>query len=260
MTLKIGSILEHYTPLYCFSKKIYDRYYSILRLQHIEEILFGTKAREREWTMRDVQSAKKYWATRNNPAQVFFAEIMCGFDFSPMSILEIGSNCAPNLYQLAKKLPNAKIVGIDINKIAVQKGNEWLKQEDISNVKLLVSKADELTQFSDKSFDVVFTWAVLLLVGPDKIEEVMKEMLRITRKKLIMLEYFDKDANKDSRGLGVYCDCYWKRDYVALLKQVIPKFSEDMIHISKFPEDLWSPGIGGGSIIEFDMEFEEGRV
>lgn len=257
MTQKIGCVLKWCPPLYQFSKKIYDTYYPVLRLRHLEEIMFGTRAREREWAMRDLQSAKNYWANRNNPAQVFFAENMCRFNFSPTSILEIGSNCGPNLYQLAKKFPNVKIVGIDINEIAVQKGNEWFKQEGISNVKLLVSRADELKQFPDKSFDVVFTWAVLLLVGPDKIEEVMKEMFRITRTKLLLLEYFDEYVDKDPQGLGVYCGGYWKRDYVALLKQFIPNFPEDRIHISKFPEDLWSPAEGGGTLIEFDMEVEK---
>ena len=175
---------------------------------------------------------------------------MCNFNFGPTSILEIGSNYGPNLYQLAKKFPSAEIVGVDVNKIAVQKGNEWFKQEGISNVKLLVSKADELKQFPDKSFDVVFAWAVLIFIGPDKIKEVMKEMIRITRKRLILLEKYGKDKNK---GLGFYHGIYWKRDYVALLRQFIPDFPEDKIHITKFPEDLWNPG-GGGTLVEFIME------
>ena len=260
ITQKIGRILEQCPPLYHFSKTIYDKYYPILRLRHLEEILFGTKAREREWTMRDIHSAKNYWANRDNPVQVFFAEKICNFNFYPTSFLEIGSNCGPNLYQLAKKFSHAEIVGIDINKIAVQKGNEWFKQEGIPNVKLLVSRADDLKQFSDKSFDVVFTWAVLIYIGPDKIKKVMKEMIRITRKRLILLEMHDKDTNRDPQGLGVYCNIYWKRDYVALLRQFIPNYHKDKIHISKFPEDMWSPGVGGGTLIEFDMTLEEGSV
>ena len=150
--------------------------------------------------------------------------------------------------------------GLLVARIAVQKGNEWLKQEGISNVKLLVSRADELKQFPDKRFDVVFAGAVLLYVGPDKIGQVMKEMSRITRTKLLLLEYFNEDMDKNSQGLGIYCGCYWKRDYVALLKQFIPNFPEDRIHISKFPEDLWSPAEGGGTLIEFDMTLEEWGV
>ena len=78
-------------------------------------------------------------------------------EFSPSSVLEIGSNCGPNLYILARRFPDAELKGIDINSDAVQKGNEWFSDEHISNVKLMVGKADDLQQFQDKSFDVVFT-------------------------------------------------------------------------------------------------------
>ncbi|NQE46619.1 hypothetical protein C5S31_11420 [ANME-1 cluster archaeon GoMg2] len=46
----------------------------------------------------------------------------------------------------------------------------------------------------------------------------------------------------------------------ALLKQFVPEFPADKVHITKFPEDLWSPGVGGGALIEFDMTLEEGDV
>jgi ubiquinone/menaquinone biosynthesis C-methylase UbiE len=162
---------------------------------------------------------------------------------------------------LAKKFPDAeKIIGIDINPMAVKKGNEWLAQEGISNVKLLEGKADELGQFQDRSFDVVFTDAVLIYIGPDKIKDVMKEMVRVSRRALIFVEWYSEYQREDPQGLGVYCNVYWKRDYVALLRQFIPNYPEDKIHISKFPEDMWSPGVGGGTLIEFDMTLEEGGV
>ena len=133
-------------------------------------------------------------------------------NLNPNSILEIGCNCGPNLYLLAKKFLNAEIIGIDINSMAVQKGNEWLAQEGFSNVKLLESKADELGQFQDKSFDVVFTDAVLIYIGPDKIKEIIENMIRITRKALILMEWhsFEPD-HKDPFGLGVYHFGCWKR-------------------------------------------------
>ena len=142
----------------------------------------------------------------------------------------------PNLCLLAKKLPDAEIRGIDINTIAVQKGNEWLAQEGISNVKLLAGKADELDQFQDKSFDVVFTDAVLIYIGPDKIKEIMKEAIRIARRALILVEWHCFESQKDPHGLGVFYLGCWKRDYVALLKQFV---SEEQIHVTKTPEDVW---------------------
>ena len=114
------------------------------------------------------------------------------------------------------------MMGIDINSMTVQKGNEWLAQEGISNVKLLEGKAGELGCFKDKSFDIVFTDAVLIYIGPDKIKDVMGEMIRLTRKALILMEWHSfEPERKDLKGLGVYHSGYWIRDYAALLKQFV---------------------------------------
>ena len=48
-------------------------------------------------------------------------------------------------------------------------GNEQLAQEGIPSVRLMVGKADELDQFQNSSFDIVFTNALLIYAGPDKI-------------------------------------------------------------------------------------------
>lgn len=158
------------------------------------------------------------------------------------------------IYSL-KKFPDAEIRGIDINTVAVQSGNEWLAQEGISNVELLEGKADELRQFRDKSFDVVFTDAVLIYIGPDKIKDVMKEMIRFARRaaNLVEMHCFDaKERIRDPYGLGIYYG-YRKRDYVALLKQYVWK---EQIHVTKIPEDVWPDKNWKkfGAVIEVVME------
>ena len=129
-----------------------------------------------------------------------------------------------------------------------------LAQEGISNVKLLESKADELRQFRDKSFDVVFTDAVLIYIGPDKIKKVIKEMIRTTHRALILVEWhsFEPESN-DPYGLGVYHFKCWKRDYIALLKQYV---REEQIHATKITEDIWPEENWKkiGAVIEVIME------
>ena len=75
-----------------------------------------------------------------------------------------------------------------------------------------------------------------MYIGPDKIKEVMKGMIRIARHALIFIEWhsFEPD-HRDSYGLGIYHG-YWKRDYVALLKQYV---QEEQIHVIKITEDIW---------------------
>jgi len=120
--------------------------------------------------------------------------------------------------------------GVDINPLAIKKGNEWLLQNEISNIKLLEGKADELGQFQDKSFDVVFTDAVLTYIGPDKIETVIKDLIRITRKALILVEWYNFGSDqKDPSGHGIYYKGLWKRNYMNLIKQFAPE--DQMIEV-----------------------------
>ena len=225
---------------------------------------------DKEWSTRhlyDESWIENYWNSRNHPHRSFLVERICRF--SPIySILEIGCACGPNLYQIAKKFPDAEVRGIDINPIAVQKGNEWVKEEGISNVKLEVGKAQELRRFADKSFDVVFTDAVLIYIPPDEIKQVVKEMLRISR--VIVLNewhsfnkwlasllhkycYFKLKSEKyllsrqrfrtlnysfkpKSASLGLFVG-HWVRDYRNLFEEFVPK---EKICITKLPRELWN--------------------
>lgn len=243
----LGHYLERWPTLRCLVVRIYFA----LKPIHLKELMVGTKAREKEWATRHLHEGERrrddwgkgsgdwikgYWNSQNHSHRPFLIEKISSF--SPISsILEIGCNCGPNLYLLAKKFPDAEIRGIDINPVAVQKGNEWLTQEGISNVKLLVGKADELEQFEDRSFDIVFTDAVLIYVGPDKIKEVMKGIIRIARRALILVEWHCfEPQRKNPNGFGVYHHGSWKRDYVALLKQFV---RAEQIRVTKIPEDIW---------------------
>lgn len=248
MSGNLKSFLKHCPALHSFIAKGYTS--TMLRFRYLKYLSSGTKAVEREWATRHLREGERersdwgkergdwikgYRDSLNHPHRSFLVETISRFN--PSSILEIGCNCGPNLYLLAKKFPDAEIRGIDINPMAVQEGGEWFAQEGILNVGLLVGKADELDQFQDKSFDVVFTDAVLIYIGPDKIKEIMNNAIRITRRALIFMEWHSfKPQRKDPYGLGVYEQGNWKRDYVSLLKQFVP---EEDIHVTKIPEGIW---------------------
>jgi len=61
----------------------------------------------------------------------------------------------------------------------------------------------------------------------------MEEMLRVTRKALILLEWHC--FNSKCNPLGVYVG-HWMRDYVTLLKEFIP---ENKIKVIKMPHEFW---------------------
>lgn len=209
-------------------------------------LILGTPAQEKYWQKRHLTKrgdwddnrewVMGYWHSQNHPHRDFLIKKISAY--MPNSALEIGSNCGPNLFLLAKKFPQAKLMGIDINQKAINVGRKLLQQQDVSNVKLILNKADAIRHLPDKSFDIVFTDAVLIYIGPDKIKKLTQEMLRLARKAVIFLEWHQELKNRDAQGLGIYYFGHWKRNYKNLLKQLLP---EEKIHLTKIPPLLW-PG------------------
>jgi len=220
---------------------------------------------DKEWATRhlhDKNWAENYWKSRDDPHRFFLVETIC--KYAPINtILEIGCASGPNLYHIAERFPEADVRGIDISPIAVQKGNEFFRQEGFLNVKLEVGKAQDLKQFAEKAFDVVFTDAVLIYISPDEIEQTIKEMLRICRILVLnewhtfnkwrafllnALYYFKsiliarqqfqtiKFSLISKASLGLFVG-HWARDYGMLFKEFAPKES---IHITKLPDELWN--------------------
>ena len=243
---RLAHFLKRWPALYRFVEAVYFA----LKPVHLMELVVGTKAREKEWATRHRSKVDDwnnrqhtsendewvigYWDSRNHSHRPFLIQKISAF-YPFCSILEIGCNCGPNLYLMAKRFPDLQLIGIDINLRAIERGSELFASESISNVKLSVGKADELEQFQDKSFDIVFTDAVLIYVGPDKIRKVIQEMLRVARRALILVERHCFKPG-DPLGRGVYRAGCWERNYVALLKQFVP---EERISVTKINSDIW---------------------
>ena len=225
MKQSLKRFLKHFPDTY----RLYGKIPPSLRF-YLER-LFGTRLNEIIWATRPISAGKDYQKAEDDPHRKFLVEKIS--NFSPTCILEIGCGTGLNLYLLSKKFPDAELKGIDINSNSVGYGNTWFKQKNISNIKLSVGKADEL-EFKDKSFDVVFTDAVLIYIGPDKIKKLVKEMIRVAKKVLILNEWhcFEPTSNP----LGVYVG-HWARDYKTLLKEFVP---EEKINVARIPEGTFN--------------------
>lgn len=224
--------------------------YPIKNIYQLLEPIIGTKAREWEWARRH-NMAEDYWQNRNLPAKEYIVNTVFNLPFTPKSILEVGCASGPSLYLLAKSFPATEIVGVDINDRAVQMGNKWFKEENIANVRLLTRRAEELDEFPDKHFDVVFTFATLLLIGPDKIGKVISQIFRVASRMVILVEAYGKDA-ADPNGFGFRSDIYWKRDYASLIRHLNPERITN-VKVDEVPPHLWAPGCGGGSVVYIDV-------
>ncbi len=115
-----------------------------------------TASLEQTWATVDERKkgwVKLYWESQQEPYRSFVLGRVRAYSFG--SILEVGCNSGPNLAVLARERPGARMVGVDINAASIHEGSRLLAEEGIANITLLVLKADELTRFPDKSFDIV---------------------------------------------------------------------------------------------------------
>ncbi|MBS7632037.1 class I SAM-dependent methyltransferase [Candidatus Bathyarchaeota archaeon] len=208
--------------------------------------LLGTRFNELIWRFRHIY--RRGWAeglitSASHPHRKLLAErISLHAPFR--DVLEIGCATGPNLYVLAKTFPNVRYVGIDINPSAIKQGKIFFEKEKINNVSLLTAKADAL-RFSDKSFDIVFTDAVLMYIGPDKIMQVTEEIQRIARKAIVLVEHHSGEESP----IGVNMGKWWLRNYVKLFQPYIRQ-----ARCTKITSDVWG---GNWSRFGYIIEMEK---
>ena len=144
------------------------------------------------------------------------------------SILEVGCANGINLRMINKKIPGIELEGFDINKKALSDGVNILKRENISNITLKHQSAKNLGSYDTGQFDVVFCDAVLMYIGPNNINQALKEMVRISKKSVIICE-------QHNNGNSFYED-KWVHNYDILLKNISGIQSVVFHSIS---DDIW---------------------
>lgn len=118
------------------------------------------------------------------------------------SVLEVGCNVGANLQHIAPVVP--RVVGVDINVHALAAA------QLIPNVTAVHAPATALP-FVDASFDLVFTSGVLIHLDHEQLPRAMDEMVRVSRRFLLAIEYFaPTEVEVPYRG---HAGALWKRPY-----------------------------------------------
>jgi SAM-dependent methyltransferase len=218
--------------------------------------ILGTKIEEKKWSKMHLNKGEGWirecWESKRNPHRQFVLSHIVRY--APFTtVLKVGCNYGPNLYNIAKFFPDVEARGVDINPVVVEKGNGFFADERMTNVRLSVGVADDLSEFGNRIFDIVLTDAGLLYIGPDKILKVIRELFRVARRSLILVEWHCGLNESDPVGLGIYYKGYWKRNYLKLLR---PFANEECISLTKIPEEIW-PTEGWkhfGYVIEVNLQ------
>ena len=128
----------------------------------------------------------------------------------PVSILEVGCNYGTNLMAcLPFMQPPAVMVGVEPNEKA-------RRIAEIGGLNVYPDCGQDLHFFSDH-FDLVFTCGVLIHCELEDAEKIVKEMLRVARRHVLFMEYFNKvDEEIEYRG---ETGLLWKRNWPEHFRQ-----------------------------------------
>jgi SAM-dependent methyltransferase len=138
-------------------------------------------------------------------------------------VLEAGCNVGNNLRSFPS---DSNVFGLDMNEKALIKAKSQLPNFNF--------KQGTLTKipFEDNYFDLVFTRGVLIHIHPDEMNDVMKEILRVSKKWIFNLEYFGEDNKmiKWKRG----DELLWYRDMTKRWRE----FDVNVLSSITIPEEI----------------------
>lgn len=211
-------------------------YFGTRRLLDIYVI--GTRVHECSWRWRHLFAphvAHEHWQSVDHPHRPLLEERIL-VNGAPASLLEIGCNSGPNLYRLARALPDAMFYGVDINASSISYGRRRFQELGITNVELSVAAGDRLDAFGDKSVDVVLTDAMLMYVGPDKIHAVIADIVRIARTRVLLNEWQIPDEARAEPARHREHFGHWIHDFRALFEIYVPS---DQIQVYPIGSGVW---------------------
>lgn len=96
------------------------------------------------------------------------------------NVLDLCTGTATNAIAIAKKNPNAKIVGVDLSKDMLVVAREKVNKENLANVRLYRMDATQMN-FKDESFDKVLLSLVLHETDEELAKKIIKEAMRVMK-------------------------------------------------------------------------------
>lgn len=120
------------------------------------------------------------------------------------SVFEIGCNAGPNLLKIREEYGfKVDLFGCDVNEDAIERA-------DLQNEMFMVEvePGDNLA-IDDKNIDIMLCDAVLMYADPKSMRKIAKEIDRVTKKGIILVEWWSsKDELKDHHWARYYPDYF----------------------------------------------------
>ena len=192
-----------------------------------------TKNHTKYWKDRKINWIDHYAKTWDHPHRQFIIDKLKTFKW--VSIIEIGCACGPNLMRIVSQFPRADVGGVDINEDAVKTAREIFAdifKGTLRGAWFKTNSGDDI-MISDNSTDIVLSDMALIYVGPTQIKKYLLEMKRVTRNRIMLMEFHHRNPLKRFwlRFKSGY-NCY---NY----KKLLSDCGFFNIQIEKLPPELW---------------------
>lgn len=148
----------------------------------------------------DIDYKETFGVSRTDMNELFLKDL----NLKDKKILEIGCNVG-NQLRLLQKMGCKNLYGIELQPYAVQRAKDLTK-----GINIIQGEADEIP-FKDGYFDLVFTSGVLIHIAPENLSNIMKEIVRCSKKYIWGLEYYSDSLMKVSYREN--SNAMWKGNY-----------------------------------------------
>ncbi len=188
----------------------------------------GAEAKDSQEVTPEADKARDYWKNHELTTHYFsegkqseivvktIKQLMSSDEIR--SVMEFGYNVGRNLHCIRNKFPGLDMLGIDINEAAIKAGRQHFK------LPLDTGGEETLLGIPTNRYDIVFTVSVLDHIP--KVEQVLKELLRISHQYFICIEPWNGE-NMDARmHAGREYSYFW--DYPTLFKKMEAKILQDI--------------------------------
>ena len=114
----------------------------------------------------------------------------------PRSLIEVGCSYGENLTRFARGATDIQVAGIDVGVAPLQAAEATLRG------RLLCGSAYALP-IADRSFDVSCTMWVFCHLPPTDVQHALNELTRISRRYIVLVEYFDECVPEGASHMGL---------------------------------------------------------
>jgi ubiquinone/menaquinone biosynthesis C-methylase UbiE len=195
-------------------------------MRKLRDLFHPNDARSRAfWSDRNAgnpEHVETWWNHRLHPSRQIPVETVASLPVQ--SVLEVGAAVGANLYELGRRRRFDMLAGTDLNLSMVEEARRRLAHLPDQPSRVEVADLSALP-FPDKSFDATLCLVVLCCVGPRDIKRALREVLRVTRRYVVIADTYEESETASRMGgrEDPYPNTmYWVRNYPRLLQSVAP--------------------------------------